>query len=232
MVKLLLKFNGALMKELPMEKNEIAIGRKPENDLVVDNPSVSGRHCRVVLEGDNYFIEDLNSTNGTFLRDQKITRSPLHDGDVIAIAKHTVEFVNEEEALVRSMTPPAKEAVSSDATVVMAAPPSAPKAGSERIGHLRVLVGDSAQPHALTHLTTYIGKSDQAQIKLKGLFAPDLAACVAKKPEGYFITALKGDTVKWNGQPIMDQAQVPLKEGDLVDVGSLKMMFFLQEKGA
>jgi pSer/pThr/pTyr-binding forkhead associated (FHA) protein len=228
MVKLLLKFNGALMKELAVEKEEISIGRKPENDLVIDNPSVSGRHCRVVADGAEYFVEDLNSTNGTFLRDQKIARAALRHGDVLAIAKHTVEFVNEAEALAAL---PAKEPVSSDATVIMTAPPPAVRAGPERIGHLRVLMGDSARPHALTQLTTYIGKSDQAQIKLKGLFAPDMAACIAKKQDGYYITALKSDAVKWNGQPLMDQAQVPLKEGDLVDVAHLKFMFFLQESG-
>ncbi len=66
-------------------------------------------------------------------------------------------------------------------------------------------------------------------MKLKGLFAPDLAACVAKKVDGYYLTALKDKTVKLNGDNLMDQAQVPLKEGDLLDVGNLKLMFFLQE---
>jgi predicted component of type VI protein secretion system len=56
-----------------------------------------------------------------------------------------------------------------------------------------------------------------------------LAACVAKKADGYYLTALKEKTVKLNGANLMDQDQVPLKEGDLVDVGNLKLMFFLQD---
>ena len=227
MIKLLLKFNGALVKELVVEKSELAIGRKPDNDLVIDNPAVSGRHCRIVKEAAGYFVEDLKSTNGTFLRERRIEREPLHHKDELAIAKHTVEFFNDEE----TAAPPAEKPsspISSDATVIMAAPPPAPK-GPERLGHLRTLMGGTAQPTPLTQLTTYIGKSDQAQVKLKGLFAPDLAACVAKKADGYHLTALKEKMVKLNGDPLMDQAQIPLKEGDLIDVGSLKLLFFLQE---
>jgi pSer/pThr/pTyr-binding forkhead associated (FHA) protein len=227
MIKLLLKFNGALVKELTVENDETTVGRKPENDVVIDNPAVSGRHCRIVKEGKGYFVEDLKSTNGTFLRDHRVDRDALHHKDVLAIAKHTVEFFNDEEVLPaapeKSATP-----VSSDATVIMAAPPVVPK-GQERMGCLRPLSGSSAQPTVLSQLTTYIGKSDQAQVKLKGLFAPDLGACIAKKSDGYHLTALKEKTVKLNGDVLMDQTQVPLKEGDLIDVGNLKLLFFFQD---
>lgn len=227
MIKLFLKFNGAVVKEMGVEKSEFTVGRKPDNDLVIDNPAVSGRHCRIFREGSDYFVEDLKSTNGTFLRDRRVAREVLHHKDTLSIAKHTVEFFNDEEIL----TPAAEgksTPVSSDATVIMSAPPPLVKA-SERVGYLRILAGGNALPQPLTQLTTYIGKSDQAQVKLKGLFAPDLAACVAKKSDGYYLTALKEKIVKLNGDTLMDQAVVPLKEGDLVDAGGLKLMFFLQE---
>lgn len=227
MIKLLLKFNGAMVKELTVDKSELLVGRKSGNDLVIDNPAVSGLHCRIFKEGPHYCVEDLKSTNGTFLRDRRVEREVLHHKDELAIAKHTVEFFNDEE-VPAPKTGGRGAPVSSDATVIMAAPPPTPK-GAERVGHLRMLMGGSAQPTPLLQLTTYIGKSDQAQVKLKGLFAPDLAACVAKKSDGYHLTALKEKTVKLNGDVLMDQAQVPLKEGDLIDVGNLKMMFFLQE---
>ncbi len=227
MIKLLLKFNGATIKELTVIKSEILVGRKPGNDLVIDNPAVSGLHCRIFKDGKDYCVEDLKSTNGTFLRDRRVGREVLRHKDELAIAKHTIEFFNDEE-IPESKKGPRDVPFSSDATVIMAAPPPTPK-GPERLGHLRTLLGGSAQPTPLTQLTTYIGKSDQAQVKLKGLFAPDLAACVAKKSDGYYLTALKEKTVKLNGDALMDQAQVPLKEGDLIDVGSLKLLFFLQE---
>jgi len=229
MIKLLLKFNGAVVKELTVEKSELLVGRKSGNDLVIDNPAVSGLHCRIFKDGKDYCVEDLKSTNGTFLKDRRVTRDVLHHKDELAIAKHTVEFYNDEE--VTAPKPEgARAPVSSDATVIMSAPPAMPK-GVERVGHLRTLAGGTSQPTPLTQLTTYIGKSDQALVKLKGLFAPDLAACVAKKADGYHLTALKEKTVKLNGDVLMDQAQVPLKEGDLIDVGNLKLMFFLQDAG-
>lgn len=229
MIKVLLKFNGAIVKEIRVERSELTVGRKSENDLVIDNPAVSGRHCRIFKEGTGYFVEDLKSTNGTFLRDRRVQREALHHKDTLSIAKHTVEFFNDEE-IVSSTTEGKVPPVSSDATVIMSAPPPPVKA-SECVGYLRTLAGGNALPQPLTQLTTYIGKSDQAQVKLKGLFAPELAACVAKKSDGYYLTALKEKTVKLNGDTLMDQAVVPLKEGDLVDAGGIKLMFFLQETG-
>jgi pSer/pThr/pTyr-binding forkhead associated (FHA) protein len=227
MIKLLLKFNGALVKELTVEKDETTVGRNPDNDLVIDNPAVSGRHCRIVKEAKGYCVEDLKSTNGTFLRDHRLERESLHHRDVVAIAKHTVEFFNDEEVSVPVPGKPAPP-LSSDATVIMAAPVPVPK-GAERLGCLRTLTASSAHLTTLNQMTTYIGKSDQAHVKLKGLFAPELAACIAKKSDGYHLTALKDKTVKLNGDVLMDQAQIPLKEGDLIDVGNLKLLFSLQE---
>lgn len=227
MIKLLLKFNGALVKEVTVDKSEMLVGRKSSNDLVIDNPAVSGLHCRVFKEGTAYWVEDLKSTNGTFLRDRRVDREVLHHKDELAIAKHTVEFYNDEE-VAAPKTSGRGAPISSDATVIMAAPPPTPK-GPERVGHLRTLAGGNSQPTPLNQMTTYIGKSDQAQVKLKGLFAPDLAACVAKKSDGYYLTALKEKAVKVNGDVLRDQAQVPLKEGDLIDVGTLKLLFFLQD---
>jgi pSer/pThr/pTyr-binding forkhead associated (FHA) protein len=109
LAKLLLKFNAAVIKEIPMTKGEMTIGRKPDNDIVIDNPAVSGHHARVVQTGGSYIIEDLNSTNGTFLRDQKILKAALHHKDEVAIAKHSIVFINEEEA---ASAPPPVPAVS------------------------------------------------------------------------------------------------------------------------
>jgi pSer/pThr/pTyr-binding forkhead associated (FHA) protein len=187
MIKLVLKFNGAIVRELNIEKQDVFVGRKSDNDLVIDNPAVSGKHCRVYRQGESYFAEDLKSTNGTFLRDRRISTEPLHHRDELAIAKHTVEFYNDEETpstVEKSAVP-----LSSDATVVMTSPPAAGRCVA-RGPYADLWPEPKPTPFALTQLTTYIGKSDQALIKLKGLFAPDLAACVAKKSDGYYLTAL------------------------------------------
>jgi pSer/pThr/pTyr-binding forkhead associated (FHA) protein len=237
MVKLQLKFNAAVIKEHPFTKDELTVGRKPENDIVIDNPAVSGRHARIVKQGDEYLIEDLNSTNGTFLKDRKILKAVLHNKDEVFIAKHSIVFLNDQETA--SPAASASQSVSSDSTVVMSAPPKpvAPSTGgtsrpaAEAVGALRVVAGESNAPSfSMVGLTTYIGKSDQAQVRLKGFFAPDMAACIARKPEGYFLKVLKEKTVKVNGQVVVDQS--PLNVGDKIEIAGLTLMFFQQDANA
>jgi pSer/pThr/pTyr-binding forkhead associated (FHA) protein len=232
MVRLLLKFNSAVIKEFPFKKGELTIGRKTDNDVVIDNPAVSGHHARVVQQGNDYVLEDLNSTNGTFLRDRKVLKAPLRDKDEIGVAKHIIVFLNDQEV---PAAPSIAEAFSSDATVFV--PPSsprsadAPKAGGDLVGALRVVGGEStAAVFGLMGLTSYIGKSAQAQIRLKGFFAPDMAACVARKPEGYILKVLKEKSVKINGKTVADQAL--LNVGDQIEVGNLKLLFFMQDANA
>src|SRR6185436_9654370 len=118
MPKFLLQFEGAVIKEIPA-KEEITIGRKPDNDVVIDNPAVSSHHCKIVLVGDTYFVEDLNSTNGVFLNAKKIVKSGLQNNDVIGIAKHALKFIDEREhddAATVAVPPPRQ---SQDATMMI-----------------------------------------------------------------------------------------------------------------
>jgi pSer/pThr/pTyr-binding forkhead associated (FHA) protein len=232
-VKLQLKFNAAVIKEHVFLKNEVTIGRKPDNDIVIDNPAVSGHHARIVKQGDEYLLEDLNSTNGTFLKERKVLKAALRNRDEVGVAKHVIVFLNDQEVASPASSGPA---VSSDATIVMSAPSAKAKpaaepaaaAPAEVVGALRVVAGESNAPvFSLVGLTTYIGKSEQAQIRIKGFFAPDMAACVARKPEGYFLKVLKEKSVKLNGAVVGDQAQLNL--GDKIEVGGLSLMFFHQD---
>jgi hypothetical protein len=229
MVKLALKFNGAVIKEYLFEKNEISVGRKPDNDIVIDNPAVSGQHAVFRKRGDGvYEVEDLNSTNGTFLRGQKVAKSDLHNTDEVAVAKHTVQFINDAEPAPAARPDP----VSSDATVIMTSPPAAVKERSSgaRIGALRIIAGESpVSIYSLTGLTVYIGKSEQATIRLKGFFAPDMAACVAKRPDGYMLKIIKDKSVKINNE--FPREDTLLQEGDTLEAANLKMMFFHQDAG-
>ena len=237
MPKLLLKFNAAVIKEVAMEKESISIGRKPDNDIVIDNPAISGHHCKLTMEGGGYYVEDLESTNGTFVNEKRIKKSGLHHNDVVGLAKHAVVFLNEAEVAEAGAPGPSSDATmvltpQKQAELVAASSAAAKPAGPERSAWLRVIKGavDTGE-YELKGMSTYIGKSDRVQVQIKGsgLFgsAPEVAASVHRKPEGYMLVAVT------EGYPVVNGAKVAgsvvLKEGDMIDCGSTTMIFELRD---
>ena len=91
-VKVFLKFKGEIQMTYQFEKDEITIGRDRGNDIFIDNLGVSNDHARIVKSENRYYIEDLDSTNGTILNDQKIIRQFLNNEDIITISKHDLEI--------------------------------------------------------------------------------------------------------------------------------------------
>lgn len=95
MAKLILTHEGAVIKEYNLdEKERTTVGRKPSNDIALDDPTVSGHHA-VFLNLKNIYIEDLNSTNGTLLNGKKVNKRQLEHGDVVRIGHHEMKFINE-----------------------------------------------------------------------------------------------------------------------------------------
>ena len=92
MLTILLKFNDKILKTIESEKNEIMIGRNAENDIVIENLAVSKEHARIVNQDGAYYIEDLNSTNGTYLNKIRITKEDLKNNDIIIVGKHSLEI--------------------------------------------------------------------------------------------------------------------------------------------
>lgn len=248
MAKLVLKFENAVQKEVPLLDGAVTIGRLPDNILQIDNPAVSSRHCRVVFEGGHYLVEDNNSTNGTYLNKQRITRAQLKNGDELTIGKHTVAFADPVDAglatkklevpmarvdkTVMLDTKKAQEMLAAaKAAGAMAAatgaPPPAP--AKERVGTLTVLDGKTDQSqYVLTGKLIMIGKSDMATIKLKGFFAPKAAAVINRREGKYFVApAEKSVKVKINDAPV--SAQQELSDGDILEVASVKMTFSFGE---
>lgn len=88
-----LQFKGKLIRKYLLKANtDFTIGRLSENDVVIDNSAVSGRHASINLEGDAFVIKDLNSTNGVYINDNPVSTARLNDGDVIKIGKHDLVF--------------------------------------------------------------------------------------------------------------------------------------------
>ena len=241
MPKLLLKFNAAVIKEIPFNKDSLTIGRKPDNDIAIDNPAISGHHCKVSLQGGTYVVEDLDSTNGTFVNEKRIKKSGLHHNDVVGVAKHTIVFIEDAPS---PAPKPAPAPEMPDATVsitaeeqaqLVAASTAAAKDGGKplKTGFLRVLkgaVGD-LMLFELKGMSTYIGNSDRVQIRIKGagLFggAPEVAASIHRKPEGYVLMAIEAGYPVINGKKVTGSAV--LNEGDLIECGATTMQFNLRD---
>jgi predicted component of type VI protein secretion system len=93
MPKLVLLFEGRVLKETAVSLTApVTIGRLPDNTIAIDNSAVSSRHVRVVREGPQFVVEDLESTNGTFVNGEKVTKRALRHGDTILVGKHKLFF--------------------------------------------------------------------------------------------------------------------------------------------
>ncbi len=97
MAKLVLSRSGVLVREIPLTKETTIIGRRDDNDIALDDTSISGQHVQLVKADNKYIAEDLKSTNGTVINSQKMDRKVLENDDVIVIGKHELRFVTETE---------------------------------------------------------------------------------------------------------------------------------------
>jgi pSer/pThr/pTyr-binding forkhead associated (FHA) protein len=97
MLTIELKFNNAVLKTIETDKEVITIGRNVKCDIQIDNLSVSKQHARIVKHQGKYFIEDMKSTNGTYLNEKKIAKDKLTNNDVITIGKHTLLAILEKK---------------------------------------------------------------------------------------------------------------------------------------
>ena len=93
---LILSLNSSVLGEFPLNKERITLGRKPENDIQVDNLAVSGQHAAIITILSDSFLEDLDSTNGTFVNGKLVKKHALKNGDIISIGKHELKYVNDE----------------------------------------------------------------------------------------------------------------------------------------
>jgi len=98
MAKLILSMDGLLLKEIPLVKERTTIGRKPHNDVQIDNLAISGEHAVIVSVLNDAFLEDLNSTNGTQVNGQPAKKQLLQNGDVIEMGKYRLKYINEAAA--------------------------------------------------------------------------------------------------------------------------------------
>jgi pSer/pThr/pTyr-binding forkhead associated (FHA) protein len=230
MAKLILKLKDTVLKEIPIDKPQITIGRDRSNDIVIENLAVSRHHAKIFHHQDqDFFIEDLKSGNGVFVNKKKVTKEVLSHNDEILVGKHTLVFVNEEKKPVEQKEQRAASLVeqtillSPDMGAKMRAALAEQPPGLE--GSIALMSGGGEQECILlSKRLTVGGKSPMADIKLRGMFVGHPAFIISKRPEGFFITHSKGwRTTRVNGTVIDGQQE--LRDGDIIIVGATTMQF-------
>ncbi len=96
MGKLVVSLDGVVIKEVQLTKDKTTLGRRPYNDIVIDNLAVSGEHAVLQMVGADVFIEDLNSTNGTYINGKAIKKQLLSHNDTVEIGKYKIKYLTEE----------------------------------------------------------------------------------------------------------------------------------------
>ncbi len=234
MAKLVLSMNGAIQGEFELDQERLTIGRKPENDIQIDNLAVSGKHSMIITILDDSFLEDLGSTNGTYVNGKLVKKHALKDGDVIAIGKHELKYINEnasddddefEKTMIikpGSASAAVAAAQAAEKAGAAATPPPTPQSasapaasGGMPLGRLTVLNGPIAGKELeLTKALITLGKPGTQ------------VAVISRRPQGYFLTHIESS----GGFPVVNGTEVgakayQLKDGDLIELASIKMEF-------
>ena len=224
--KLLVKLHGQGSRSIDLTADSFTIGRKAENDLPIDDHTVSSRHAKIVRVQSVYFLEDLKSTNGTAVNGKPVDRAQLHDADVITIGQHRIIFQDNAPSRVVSAS------ASSDLDQTMAISgthfPPAPSITAKIV----VTSGktDRLEYH-LTKTANLIGSQEGAAIRLTGWFAAKAAALISSRGSGFTISPSEGNKrLLVNGRNV--SAPQALKDGDVIEVASVSMTFYvIQPKG-
>jgi len=247
MAKITLKYEDSVIKVIPLHKQQVSIGRAPDNHIVIDNLAVSSHHAKLLAEEGRFIVEDLNSMNGTFLNNQRVRRSPLKDGDEVLIGKHCLVFQDEGYGMPIFMgqgSETNQEMVQgADATRVLdtkkrrdflakstaiAMEGASPEA-IEKLGCLVALTGKTSQKeYILNGKLWMIGKDPRASVRIQGWFLPKVAAIINRRGRHYDIApSERGGITRVNGQKLT--APQELKEGDLVEIRKIKFQFYFRE---
>jgi len=225
--------DGVAWDVIEVTRERISLGRRAESDIQLLDPTVSGQHAVITVTLGDVWIEDVGSTNGTFVNDELVRRQLLRDGDEIAIGQHRLTC-QIPQSVDDDVMP-----LSASAPVVATDPAELDQVHVDALAHLertmrRMPQGDE-MPSARLELLTgpHAGKSlklDQPSFSL-GAFRQRMAV-VARKPTGYYILPVvnQSDVSGYphvNGEPVSDDG-CPLRHRDRIDVGGVQMDFMFE----
>ena len=215
MPKLIVSIGGIVIKEVQLTKNRTSVGRRPYNDVVIDNLAVSGEHAVIQMAGGQITIEDLGSTNGTYVNGKIVKNQVLENEDNIEIGKYKIRFLEGDTAA--DMTNPSE--LRSGAAIGLSLPtgigvPPTPTTEQLVCPRVRVLSGMAVgRELPLTKIVTTIGK-------------PGICvASITRKSHGYDLAQVEGQQVaKVNGVAV-DAGPITLMNRDQMELGGIRLEF-------
>lgn len=236
MAKLVLSLDGEVLGYHFLEKARFGIGRKPQNEMQIDDSSVSKEHAVILTVGNDQVLEDLGSTNGTLVNGVKIKKHILQNNDVIDIGRYQLRYINQK----------AKPGMDADRTIMMMP--------VMNLGHGEKRPETPAQPTGQVDTAVSVARAANNKFPLGGVkvlkggengqtlelnrplatfgTAGVQVAVINRRPQGYSITLVEGKKPPLvNGQAIKEEAQL-LQDGDQIEVGEEILRFFLQANNA
>jgi pSer/pThr/pTyr-binding forkhead associated (FHA) protein len=221
MPKMIVSIDGVVIKEVQLTKDRTTLGRRPYNDIVIDNLAVSGEHAVLQMTGNEVYLEDLNSTNGTYINGKAVKKQLLQNNDTVEIGKYKIKYMNEapgatyEKTLIMKAgsVPPL---VSPNASAP--APAASASAGGTDLsgvkGAIKVLSGAAAGREVpLVKVVTTIGKPGVA------------VAAITKRPHGFVVAHVEGSNKPTLNGASIGAEPVNLKNGDLLELAGTQMQF-------
>ena len=216
MGKLVVSLDGVVIKEVQITKDKTTLGRRPYNDIVIDNLAVSGEHAVLQMVGNDVFIEDLNSTNGTYINGKAIKKQLLAHNDTVEIGKYKIKYLTDEPADYEKT-----QVVRPGSSAPAFGPTQPPSSGFGALGgghtgaaSIKVLSGAaSGREVTLTKVVTTVGKPG-VQV-----------ASITRRPSGYVFAHVEGSARPVvNGTPL-ESDSVPLHNGDVIELAGTQMQF-------
>jgi pSer/pThr/pTyr-binding forkhead associated (FHA) protein len=219
MGKLVVSLDGVVIKDVQITKDKTTLGRRPYNDIVIDNLAVSGEHAVLQMLGSDVFIEDLNSTNGTYINGKAIKKQMLAHNDTVEIGKYKIKYLVEEVGNFEQtmiMRPGSAGVPHTPYSHTSPMPNLAPvlQASSGQSASIKVLSGAAAgRAVTLTKVVTTVGKPG-VQV-----------ASITRRPTGYVLAHVEGvSRPSINGVPLVTET-APLSNGDLIELAGTQMQF-------
>ncbi|MDH4105537.1 MAG: FHA domain-containing protein [Gammaproteobacteria bacterium] len=233
MARLVLHLDGQVLAEYNMSKERYTVGRLPDNDIRIDNSAVSGHHALVINILNDSFLEDLNSTNGTYVNGKLIKKHALQHGDVITVGHHALRFVDSEteesqDEFEKTMVISPRDA----ANLVAGSPKAAAAMQAPQAAAASPAFPNGVLPRAKLQVLSgqFAGRELDLVKTLTTLGRPGVqVAAITRRSDGFYIVHVEsgkeGDYPLVNGSAIGPQAR-KLRDNDVVQLAGVKMGFF------